>query len=100
MDILTYFKDKILPDIELFFGITKTNFEVEGDFGRLVRFEFFSKQAIGGIDIWSKNWIEINLYAIKDMELIEKYHKLLDPSDDFYNELDSFKRVIINEIYE
>lgn len=74
---IEYFKKNILPKLEGY-EFHYSSFP-NGDFGSLERVEFENGIKFGTIDLWSKGWINIDIY---DRELDEQLmNVLLSPSE-------------------
>ncbi|MEQ4511689.1 MAG: hypothetical protein ABN480_13945 [Dickeya sp.] len=57
---IDYFKKNIAPKMK---GYTfKYSYYTNGDFGDLERVEFEGKNRIGGMDFWSKGWLDVDIY--------------------------------------
>ena len=97
MNYLDFFKKNIYPEVNNIFGIVQTNLKEKGDFGFLIRFDFYSKDKIGNIDFWSQGIIDIDIFKIENLDLIHIYNKLLFPNEVNANELLNFKRTLLNE---
>lgn len=71
------FKENIEPKL-LGYKLKYSTF-FNGDFGDLERVEFDGKGKIGGLDFWSKGWLEIDVYdLVLDKVII---NALLEPSE-------------------
>lgn len=74
---IEYFKKSILPKLEGY-EFHYSSFP-NGDFGSLERVEFENGIKFGTIDLWSKGWVNIDIY---DRELDEQLmNVLLSPSE-------------------
>lgn len=93
---IEYFESFIEKDIQKFFGLVKTDFG-DGDFGNLIRVEFYSNKIIGNIDFWSSGWLEIDLYKIHNKDLVQIYHRLFKPDECNNDILYICKDMIIDE---
>lgn len=94
MDI-RYFKDNIAPQLSNY-KLTYSSYP-KGDFGSLERVVIEGNGKIAGIDIWSKGWLDIDIYDL----LIDKQvmNVLLEPIE-IQKQEDSIKQfldILLNE---
>jgi len=73
---MRYFKDNIAPQLSNY-KLTYSSYP-KGDFGSLERVVIEGNGKIAGIDIWSKGWLDIDIYDL----LVDKQvmNVLLEPS--------------------
>lgn len=76
MDI-RYFKEHVAPELDGYELIY--NSYPEGDFGLLERVIIEGRGKIAGVDIWSKGWLDIDIYnVILDEQMM---NVLLEPTE-------------------
>ena len=59
---MRYFKDNIAPQLSNY-KLTYSSYP-KGDFGSLERVVIEGNGKIAGIDIWSKGWLDIDIYDL------------------------------------
>lgn len=92
---MRYFKDNIAPQLSNY-KLTYSSYP-KGDFGSLERVVIEGIGKIAGIDIWSKGWLDIDIYDL----LIDKQvmNVLLEPIE-IQKQEDSIKQlleILLNE---
>lgn len=59
---MSYFKDNIAPQLSNY-KLTYSSYP-SGDFGSLERVLIEGNNKIAGVDIWSKGWLDIDIYDL------------------------------------
>ncbi|MCL9666965.1 hypothetical protein L2C91_00945 [Rosenbergiella epipactidis] len=92
---MSYFKDNIAPKLSDY-KLTYSSYP-EGDFGSLERVVIEGDSKVSGIDIWSKGWLDIDIYDLKlDKQVMTI---LLEPveTEKKKNSINLFLDIMLNE---
>ncbi|GAA5107833.1 hypothetical protein GCM10023211_09360 [Orbus sasakiae] len=74
---MNYIKNNVSPKLTNY-KLTYSSYP-SGDFGSLERVVVEGRNKMGGIDVWSKGWLDINIYDLTlDKEVM---NILLEPSE-------------------
>lgn len=92
---MSYFKKYVAPQLNSY-KVTYSSYP-NGDFGNLERAVIEGGNKIAGIDIWSKGWLDIDVY---DLILDEQVmNLLLDPTEiqQQQNAIEKLLRILLNQ---
>ncbi len=51
------------------FGVVQVDFEKEGDFGYLTRFDLYSNKKTATIELWSSRWVGLEIYKLENRDI-------------------------------
>ena len=92
---INYFNNKIKPILKGYSFKYSSFFD--GDFGDLERVEFEGYNKIGAMDIWSKGWLNIDVY---DSSLDEQVMNILlspEETETQQDAINSLLKILLNE---
>jgi len=69
MDIFNFFENVVYPRVIEKFGVVQVDFEKEGDFGYLTRFDLYSNKKTATIELWSSHWVGLEIYKLENRDI-------------------------------
>ena len=70
------------------FRVVQVDFEKEGDFGYLTRFDLYSNKKTATIEFWSSHWVGLEIYKL--------YNKMISPDEVSEKDFFEFMEVLFN----
>ena len=78
------------------FGVVQVDFEKEGDFGYLTRFDLYSNKKIATIELWSSHWVGLEIYKLENRDIDIIYNKMISPDEVSEKDFFEFMEVLFN----
>ena len=72
-------KNVVYPRVIEKFGVVQVDFEKEGDFGYLTRFDLYSNKKTATIELWSSRWVGLEIYKLENRDIDIIYNKMISP---------------------
>lgn len=74
-------KNVVYPRVIEKFGVVQVDFEKEGDFGYLTRFDLYSNKKTATIELWSSRWVGLEIYKLENRDIDIIYNKMISPDE-------------------
>jgi len=81
MDICNFFENIVYPRVIEKFGVVQVDFDKEGDFGYLTRFDLYSNKKNATIELWSSHWVGLEIYKLENRDIDIIYNKMISPEE-------------------
>lgn len=96
MDIFNFFENVVYPRVIEKFGVVQVDFEQEGDFGYLTRFDLYSNKKTATIELWSSHWVGLGIYKLENRDIDIIYNKMISPDEVSEKDFFEFMEVLFN----
>ena len=96
MDIFNFFENVVYPRVIKKFGVVQVDFEKEGDFGYLTRFDLYSNKKTATIELWSSRWVGLEIYKLENRDIDIIYNKMISPDEVSEKDFFEFMEVLFN----
>ncbi len=96
MDIFNFFENVVYPRVIKKFGVVQVDFEKEGDFGYLTRFDLYSNKKTATIELWSSRWVGLEIYKLENRDIDIIYNKMISPDEVSEEDFFAFMEVLFN----
>ena len=96
MDIFNFFENVVYPRVIEKFGVVQVDFEQEGDFGYLTRFDLYSNKKKATIELWSSHWVGLEIYKLENRDIDIIYNKMISPDEVSEKDFFEFMEVLFN----
>lgn len=96
MDIFNFFENVVYPRVIENFGVVQVDFDKEGDFGYLTRFDLYSNKKIATIELWSSHWVGLEIYKLENRDIDIIYNKMISPEEVSEKDFFEFMEVLFN----
>lgn len=96
MDIFNFFENVVYPRVIEKFGVVQVDFEQEGDFGYLTRFDLYSNKKTATIELRSSHWVGLEIYKLENRDIDIIYNKMISPDEVSEKDFFEFMEVLFN----
>ena len=96
MDIFNFFEKSLTGRVIEKFGVVQVDFEKEGDFGYLTRFDLYSNKKTATIELWSSRWVGLEIYKLENRDIDIIYNKMISPDEVSEKDFFEFMEVLFN----
>ena len=97
MDIFNFFENVVYPRVIENFGVVQVDFDKEGDFGYLTRFDLYSNKKTATIELWSSQWVGLEIYKLENRDIDIIYNKMISPEEVSEKDFFEFMEVLFND---